>query len=320
MKNIMKLAFALLLAVSLLTGCQSAKADEMPTIAIVTLMEHTSLNTIYENIVSQLNAEGYVDGESAHIEYKNAYGEQSNIASIMNTYEANKPDILITITTTVTQAAYSLTNDVPIVFAAVTDPISAGLATTFEDHEPGITGTSDALDVKAIIDLALQMSPDVKTFGLLYNNSDTNSVPSIATMKEYLDELGIGYSEASVSSTSEVAQATESLCSKVDAILIPKDNTIASAMANVSEICNGHGIPTYVGADSIVSDGGLASVGITYDDLGKESAKMAVRVLKGENIDTMPIKRFDELTTFINTTTASKLGIALPEGDYVAFE
>ena len=318
MKKIMALCLSLVMIFSLSAcGVEDKKTEDKEdvTIGIVQIMEHASLNTIRDAIVKQLGELGYEDGKNCKIDCQQANGEASNVASILQSFEGEGADVIIAITTPCAQAAAPYSDKIPVVFSAVTDPVAAEIVDSLESTGGNITGTSDALDIAQILDFALTVTPEIETLGYLYNSGEANSVACLEEVKAYCANKNITVKEAAVTNTSEVQLACENLCGDVDAIFSPNDNTIAGAMSVVAQIANAAKIPVYVGADSMVKDGGLGTVGIEYTDLGIETANMAVSILKGEKkASEIPVKVFNEdLSTYINTTTAKEIGVTIPD-------
>lgn len=303
-----------------LVGCSSqpTKKDEGTTssvkkIGVIQLTEHTSLNMIYDSFVEELNNLGYGD-DKAVIDFKNAQNEMSNIPTIVQYFDANKQDVVVTITTPVAQGAMSLTKNTPIVFAAVTDPIAANVVKDLEKPEGNITGTSDMVQIDEIIDLALTIKPEIKTIGFIYNPSETNSVSNFEKLKEVCAERNIKIETASISTSIDLQTATSALLPKVDAIFVPNDNTVAEAMPTLAKLAKEAKIPVFTGADSMVMDGGFATIGIDYVALGKKTAQMVVQVLEGTPINEIPVYVFsDDLFITVNENTMNELGITLPE-------
>ena len=289
----------------MLSGC-SEKAAEGPRIGVIQLMEHTSLNMIYDSFKEELEALGYQDGGNCTIVFKNAQGEQSNIGSIVSSFQSEKLDVVVAIATPTAQSAAKLAETTPVIFSAVTDPITSGLTSSLEHPNQNITGTSDEVAVAQILDL--------KTLGMIYNVGEVNSQTNIAKAKEAAEKRGLTVIEAPVANTSEVAQATQVLSEKCDALFSPNDNTVATAMSTVTQITRSAGIPVYVGADSMVMDGGTATIGINYVELGKETARMVDQVLKGTDVSAIPVKVFNEnLSVYVNTDALEELHLTLPE-------
>lgn len=306
MKKILAVCMVVLVGVLGLVGCSSE--EKMTTIGIVQIVEHPSLDTIRESFIEGLKAEGYVEGQNIRIDYQNAQNDQSNLNAICKKFVGNKVDMIVAIATPSAQAAAAATTDIPIIFSAVTDPIAAGLVADGTKPEGNITGTSDAIPVDQVFELAKSLTPDVKTFGFLYTASEVNSKSVVDQAKAIAPEFGYAYEEMTITNTSELAQAASALVGKVDAIYTPIDNSIASAMPVLAEIGKTAGIPVYVGADSMVADGGYATVGINYEDLGVKTAQMAAEVLGGKPIAEVPVATLDNFQKIINKTTAEIIG------------
>lgn len=318
LKKILALACSTMLALTTLTSCGSKKKtndDSKYKIGIVQIQEHDSLNTIRDAVISQLEVLGYKDGKNCTIDTKQANGEPSTATTIVQNFEAQEMDIIVAIATPTAQAALPYSEKIPVVFSAVNNPVFAGLVDSLESTGRNVTGTSDKLAISKILDFAFKITPDVKTLGYLYNTGEANSVACLEEVKEYLDGKDIKLEIAAVTNSSEVQQAVQTLCSKVDAIFTPNDNTVAGAMGVVAQIADEEKIPVYVGADSMVNDGGFATVGIQYSDLGKETANMVDQILKGEKkASEIPVKVFnDDLSVFINKSTADAIGVTIPD-------
>lgn len=282
--------------------------EEMKTVAIVQYVEHPSLDTIRESIIKELEAEGYVEGENLTIDYQNAQADQSNLNTIASKFVGEKADLIIAIATPAAQAAAAATSEIPVVFSAVTDPVSAKLVDTLEKPSGNVTGTSDAIPVDETFELCKALTPDVEKIGFLYTASEVNSQSVIEEAKTLAKEYGFEFEESTITNSSELQQAAEILAGKVDAIYTPIDNGIASAMPVLAEVGKSAGIPVYVGADSMVADGGYATVGINYEDLGKKTAEMVVDILEGTAISDVPVATLDHFYKVINETTATAIG------------
>lgn len=326
LRKVLALAAATVMAVAALASC-GVKEDSSATsnaggssekhykIGIVQIMEHTSLNTIRDAVIDRLAELGYVDGQNCTIDAQQANNESTTVQQILDQFKADGDDIIIAITTPCAQLAAPYSEEIPVVFSAVTDPVGAGLCDSLDSTGANITGTSDKLAITKILDFALEMKPEIKTLGYLYNTGEDNSVSSLKEVKAYCEEKGITVIEGAASNTSEVQEAAQNLAAKCDAVFSPNDNTIAGAMGTVTEVMNKAKVPMFVGADSMVMDGGLGTVGIEYSDLGKETANMAAQILSGEKkASEIPIKVFNEdLSTYINKTTADTIGITIPD-------
>lgn len=296
---------------------ESVTADtnkDMKKIGVIQLVEHKSLDIIYNSFKDELKELGYVDGENVKITFQNAQGDMSNITSIVQGFEGDKQDVVVGIATPVAQGAMSLTKTTPVVFSAVTDPIGAGVLTDMNAPDKGMTGTSDAVQIDKIMDLALEITPNVKKIGFIYNPGEDNSVTNLGLLEKYVKEKNLELETVSISTSADLQTAAASLFEKVDMIFVSNDNTVAEAMPILTSEAIKAKKPVYVGADSMVMDGGLATVGIDYTDLGKETAKMVDDILKGKPVNEIPVKVFkDDLFIYVNTDTAKALGIEIPD-------
>ncbi len=312
-KRLLKLSMAVALTVGLLTGCSSSKED-VKEVAIVQYVEHTSLDTIKKSFDKEMDKLGYKEGENIHYTFKNAQGDMNTAPSIIQGFQSSKKDCVVAIATPVAMSAATMAKDTPVVFAAVTDPVSAGLTSSLEKPDKNITGTSDEIQVDQILDKALEVNPNLKTLGVIYNKGEVNSVTNIKKAKAFCDSHGIVMEEATVTGVNEVQSAIDVLNTKCDAVFAPNDNMIASAMNIVGPACSKAKKPLYVGADSMVQDGGFLSVGINYENLGKETAKIVDQVLKGKKVSSIPVKVFkDNLNIYVNKKVLNELGITLPD-------
>ena len=314
------LALALMLVISSsLIGCGSKEeggsgdqTKDLPHIGIVQIVEHPSLDTIRESIVAQLAEEGYIDGETVVLDYKNAQNDPNNLKTICQGFAGSKYDLIIAIATPSAQAALGETTEIPIVFSAVTDPIAAGLVDSLEAPGGNVTGVSDQVSAVKILDLALSINPDIKSVGAIYSTGEVNSVSVMKELKDYALGKGIKVVEATIMNTSEIQQAAKSLVGKVDIAFSPIDNTVASAIATAVEVFNEAKIPYYVSADSMVADGGVATDGVNYTALGKETGTMAADILEGASPATIPVKIMSDTQIYINKATAETIGLKIP--------
>lgn len=316
MKKLVKMMVVGVLGVSMLAGCGSNDEEKkkIPVVSIAQIVEHKSLNTIRDSFKEELEVLGYKDGENIKLSFKDAGGQQSNLDSILSTFEGNKSDVMVAIATPTAVAAAKYSKNTPIIFSAVSDPIGAGLMKDLNKPENNITGTSDEIQVEQILDLALKINPELKTLGFLYNTSEANSVSNLEKAKVYCKKYNITLKEGSGSNITEIQSAVSVLTQECDAIFAPNDNTVASSMSALVNEANKKKVPVYTGADSMVSDGGFATIGIDYTDLGKETAKMVDQVLKGKDIKEIPVKVFKtNLNIYVNEATMKTLGINLPD-------
>lgn len=294
--------------------CAKPKKNSVVKIGIVQLVEHPALDKNYQGFVDGLKDAGYVDGKNVKIDYQNAQGEQANCVTIAQKFVNDRDDLIFAIATPAAQAVANLTKKIPILVSSVTDPASAKLVKSNEKPGNNVTGTSDLTPCAAQIDLLKKIVPNAKKVGIMYCSSEQNSVFQANLAKERCKQTGLDVVEATVSNSNEIQQVAQSLVGKVDAIYSPTDNMIAAGMATVAQVANENGIPTIVGEDGMVQSGALATYGIDYYELGRQTAKMAVDILKnGKSPADMPIQYIENCAFSFNEATRAKLGITLPE-------
>ena len=312
MKKLISLILTLTMVTALLCGCGgAAPADNTDgySIAIIQQLDHSSLDEIRTAIEAQLKALAEEKGISVSFTYDNGQNDTSMLSQISTQVVSEKPDMIIPIATLAAQYAVTAAEgtDIPIVYAAISDPESAGLTGI-----PTVTGVSDALNTPFILDMMLACQPDIKTVGLLYSNSEINSATPIAEAKAYLDAKGIAYVEKTGTTSGEIIEATASMVGLVDAVFTPTDNAVMAAEASVAELLNAAGIPHYTGADSFVLSGAFTTCGVNYTELGTKAADMAFDILMGGSVGDFHIMDGGIIT--VNTDTAAACGI-----DYSGF-
>lgn len=291
-----------------------AKAEGPYKIGLIQYVEHPSLDTIREAFMGRLEEWGY-DESKVTIDYQNAGGDASNVNTICQKFVGDQVDMIVAIATPAAQVAVSAAQntDIKVLFAAVNNPEQDLNIKNPNAPEGNVTGTSDRIPVTSTIDLALQVNPNLKNFGLLYNSGESNSVAVADEARKYCEEKGLTVVDGTVSNTSEIQQVATDLCTKVDAIFTSTDNSIASSIAVVTDATRKAKVPWYVGADSMVQDGALAAIGIDYTELGNKNADMAVELIEGKSVSEVPVFFFETYQTYINQNTLDTLGVTFPE-------
>lgn len=304
----------LFLSLFLSAGCSPSPAGEQQKIGIMQIADHPALNAARDGFIEALREEGFVDGENIILDIQNAQGEITTASTIAEGFAADKVDLIFAIATPTAQSAYNATKDIPIIITAVTDPIIAGLADSLEKPGTNVTGTHDMNPVALQIELLREILPEAKRIGVIFNSSEENSLVQVKILEDEAAAAGLTVVKAPVTTTGEVGTAAESLIGKVDAIYVPTDNTVVSAIESVIAVQNEHLIPVIPGEDSCVRAGALATIGIDYSVLGFQTGKMAAKILRGEaEPAAMPIEGQSKYTTVVNKTTAEKLNITLPQ-------
>ena len=280
---------------------------------ICNFVDDASLNQIVENIQARLAEIGAEKGVSFEILYDNCNADASVMQQIIANFFAEDADLLVGIATPVAMTMQAMTeeNGVPVVFAAVSDPLSAGLVESLEAPGANITGTSDYLDTGAVLNLIFAADPDADLVGLLYDVGQDASATPIEHAKAELGARGVAYREYTGTTVAEVIQAADALIADgVDAVFTPTDNTIMTAELSIYEALAAAGIPHYTGADSFALNGAFLGYGVDYANLGRETGDMIADILvNGADPAATPVKTFDNGTATVNTETCSAIGL-----------
>ncbi|HBN21887.1 MAG TPA: ABC transporter permease [Holosporales bacterium] len=287
-------------------------------IAMSQIVEHPSLDAARQGILDALTAYGFVDGENISILYKNAQGNITTSSQIAQNLAANnpKPAVFVTIGTPTAQGAISATRgkDIPIVFTAVTDPVSSRLVKDLKTPSKSVTGVIDYPPLKAQIDLMKTLLPDLKVIGVLYNPGESNSVSVIRALKEKAEKEGISIIEAPVAKAVDLALAVRKLVGKgVQALYVPQDNTVISAMPQLASLSYVHKTPVFTSDNGSVKEGAFASISYSYYTVGQKTGEYIKRILEGESIENLPITTPSTHQLYINTTAATALGLEIPK-------
>ena len=293
-------------------GSKSTTDKKTVKVGVLQYVSHPSLDLIYKGIQDGLAEEGY-KADDIKIDFMNAEGDQSKVATMSKQLVSNDNDVLIGIATPSAQGLAAATKNKPVVMGAITDPVGANLVKNLEKPGGNITGVSDRNPAKQQLELIKKLTPNVKTIGALYSSSEDNSKSQVEEFKKLAEEAGYKVEEYSVPSTNEIASTMNVMTGKVDAIWIPIDNTIASAFATVVSSNKDAKKPIYPSATAMVEEGGLASVVVDQHDLGVATGKMAAKILKGAKPEETPVEIFNKGKSVINKKNAKELGITVPE-------
>lgn len=283
------------------------------TIGICNYVDDASLNQIVENINARLAEIESEQGITINVKYDNCNADANVMNQIIANFAADNVDLMVGVATPVAMAMQSATEDskTPVVFAAVSDPVGAGLVASLEEPGSNVTGSSDNLDTNSVMNLIFAQNPDAKKIGLLYDVGQDSSTAAIEHAKAYLDDKGVEYVERTSTTAEEVALAAQALVSDgVDAVFTPTDNTIMKAELAIYETFADAGIPHYTGADSFALNGAFLGYGVDYANLGRETADMIASILtEGKDPATTPVITFDNGTATVNTEICEKLGL-----------
>lgn len=313
------------MAVTMLTGC-SSKNDGY-TIGISQFAVHGSLDNCREGFLAGLAEEGIVEGENLTVEYVNAQADAGTAGLTADNFVSKKVDLICAIATPSAMTAYNATmsTDIPVIYTAVSDPVEAGLANADGSPVGNISGTSDALAVDAQLRMIREVLPDATKIGIIYTTSEANSISTVAQYKELAGTYGFEIVDTGVTAMSEVALAAADMVNKVDCITNLTDNTVVSALQTVLDEANKKNIPVFGSEVEQVKAGCVASMGLEYYELGKQTGKMAAKVLKGEaKASEMNYEVISEPSLYVNFAAAEKIGLTLPanyaEDAYQSFD
>ena len=319
--NLRSLAAGLALVVALgaLAGCGGEKkaADggkKMVTVGIAQLVEHGALDAANKGFVAGMASQGFKENENVKYDRQNAQADQSNLQNIAQRFVSNKVDLICAIATPAAQTMANATKDIPIVATAVTDYEAAKLVASNSEPKGNVTGTSDMNPIKEQLELLLRLVPNAKTIGTIYSSSEVNSQLQVDLLKKYAAANGVEIVEATVSNVNDIQQAAQSLVGKVDAVYVPTDNVLASAMPTLAKITEPAKLAVVCGEGGMVMAGGVATLGIDYYKLGEQTGEMAGDILSGKaKPATMPVQMQKSFKVIINKENAEKIGIKIPE-------
>ena len=300
----------LLISLISLHQLKADKKKDVFRIGISQFITHQSLDATREGFVDELAKQGYVEGENIEIDFQNAQGEQRNLKTISQQL-AESSDVVLAIATPSAQSLANTTQTTPVIFSAVTDPVSAKLVESREHPGGNVTGTSDQSSdaISTQINLIKKVLPKAKSIGILYTQSEPNSVVQKDEAKRLLEEKGFTVVEKTILDSNNVKAAAESLMTEVDMVFVPTDNIISSTMETVKQVSIKHKVPVFGGSTEMVAVGGLYNYGTNYEELGRQTARMLVRILKGEKPENIAVELPEKLELHTNQEMAAALGI-----------
>ncbi|MGI0491448.1 ABC transporter substrate-binding protein [Alkalinema pantanalense CENA528] len=294
-------------------GASNPGQSKAPAIAVTQIVEHPSLNAVRDGLKAELTQAGYQPDQTLKWQWESAQGNPSLAAQIAKKFAGDNPDVVVAISTPSAQAMAAAAPKLPLVFSTVTDPLAAKLVNNLEKPGGLITGVSDLTPVDKHLQLITQITPQVKRIGVLYNAGESNSVSLVKLLKAAATNQKLEVVEATVANTSEVANAAKSLVGRTDAIYIPTDNTAVSALESVIQVGVQNKLPVYAGDNDSVERGAIASIGFDYYDVGRQTGKMVVRVLRGEKPGEIAVETPTKLNLTINVKSAQQMGVTVPE-------
>ena len=306
----MKRLFIALTLVAAALSLHSPAMAKKVLVCTTQIVEHPALDAVREGFKETMKAKG-IDAE-----YKvyTAQGSMDMAIQIANQIRGDKPDLILAIATPTAQAVAQKIKDIPVLISAVTDPVAAGLVKSMEKPGANVSGMTDKSPVDRQMALIKEILPNVKTIGVLYNAGEANSVVSFEQIKAECDKLGIKVEPRTVSTSAEAYTAAKSLVGKVDAITVPTDNTVISALESVVKVCEESKIPLFAADTDSVQRGVLAAVALDYYRMGKQTGEMAYRILQqGAKPADMPVESLKDMQLYVNLAAAQKYSVTLPE-------
>ncbi len=282
-------------------------------VGVTQIVEHPALDAARQGFIDRLAELGYEEGTDVVYDIQSAQGDFGTALTIAQKFAADGVDLVLAIATPAAQAAAQVLRDTPILITAVTDPVAAELVDSIERPGTNVTGTSDLTPVRAQLELLTMLAPSARRVGVIYNAGEVNSVVQVNLAKAAAADLGLEVVEATAANSSEVLSAAQSLVGRVDALYVPTDNTVVSAIESVVLVAERARLPLIAGEDLSVEQGALATVGIDYYQLGRQTADMALRVLQGENPAEMSIEYQNEINLVVNLSAAQRMGVTIPE-------
>ncbi|WP_398492014.1 ABC transporter substrate-binding protein [Variovorax sp.] len=282
-------------------------------VSVTAIVDHPALDAARQGIVEELAAAGYVVGKNLRLDYQSAQGNTATAAQIARKFVGDRPDVIVAMSTPSAQTVVAATREIPIVFSAVTDPVAAKLVKSWEATGGNVTGVSDLPLLDKHLALLRQALPTAKRIGVVYNPGEANSVAAIAQLKKLAQPAGLSVIEGAAPRTVDVASAAQSLVGKVDAIYAPTDNNVTSAFESLAKVADQGRVPLIAADPSLAARGAALGIGTNYHDLGRQSGKLVVRVLKGESPGSIASQVSPTLELLVNQAAARRQGLALSD-------
>ncbi|NLC37398.1 MAG: ABC transporter substrate-binding protein [Alcaligenaceae bacterium] len=283
------------------------------SVAVTSIVEHPALDAVRDGVKESLAEAGYTEEKGLKWQYQTAQGNNAIAAQIARKFIGDRPDVIVAIATPSAQAVVAATRDIPVVYSAVTDPVVAQLVPTTEASGTNVSGVSDRLSLERQIELIKKVVPDAKRVGMVYNPAEANSVVVVKAMRELLPEQGMSLVEATAPRTVDVGAAARSLVGKVDVIYTNTDNNVVSAYEALVKVGTDAKLPLVASDTDSVVRGAIAAMGVNYHNLGLQTGRMVVRILKGEKPGDIASETSDNLELFVNLSAAQSQGVTLDE-------
>ncbi len=303
----------LFLAAAAIALVSPAAVAQTKTVAITAIVEHPALDATRDGVVEALKAAGFTPGETLKVEYQSAQGNPATAAQIARQFVGARPDVIVPISTPSAQAVVASTRDIPVVFTAVTDPVGAQLVRSLEKPGANVTGVSDMAPVAEHVALIREIVPSVKRLGVVYNPGEPNSVSLVKALKDEAQKAGLTVVEATATKSADAQSAARSLVGKADAVYVPLDNTVVSALESVVAVGQQAKLPVFSADTDSVARGTIASMGFDYRQVGRQTGEAVARILKGEKPGDIPVVFAKGTDLFVNPKSAAAMGVTIPE-------
>ncbi|ANQ84109.1 hypothetical protein dqs_1044 [Azoarcus olearius] len=311
--SLIKPAARMLAALALCLPFATLVAAQQKSVAVTAIVEHPALDAVRDGVKDALAKAGYEDGKNLRWQYQSAQGNTGTAAQIARKFVGDQPDVIVAIATPSAQAVVAATKQVPVVYSGVTDPVAAQLVPGMGPSGSNVTGVSDMLALDKQVELIRRVVPAAKRVGMVYNPGEANSVVVVKALRELLPKHGMSLVEAAAPRSVDVGSAARSLTGKVDVIYTNTDNNVVSAYESLVKVGNDAKIPLVAADTDSVKRGAIAAVGINYRDLGEQTGRMVVRILKGEQPGAMASETSSKLELFVNPAAAKKQGVQLSD-------
>ena len=283
------------------------------SVAVTAIVEHQALDAVRDGVRDELKAAGFEVGKNLKFEYQSAQGNNGTAAQIARKFAGARPDVIVAIATPSAQAVVAASKDIPVVYSAVTDPVAAKLVKTWDASGTNVTGVSDLSPLDKHLALIKRVVPNGKRVGVIYSPGEANSVAIVDALKKAVPAAGLTLVEAAAARTVDVASAAQSLVGKVDVIYAPTDNNVMSAFEGIVKVAQQAKIPVVAADTDGVKRGAVAALGLNYYDIGHQTGKIVVRILKGEAPGTIASQTSSTFELHVNPAAALKQGVTLPE-------
>lgn len=311
--SMMRVMAGAAVALALACGVGAVQAAERKTVAITAIVEHPALDAVREGVIAALEQAGYTSGDTLSVEFQSAQGNPATAAQIARRFAGQKPDVIVPISTPSAQAVVASTRDLPVVFSVVTDPVGAQIVRSLEAPGANVTGVSDMAPVADHLALIAEMVPAARRIGVVYNPGETNSVSMVKALKDEAGRRGLTVVEAAAVKSADVQTAGRGLVGKVDAVYVPLDNTVVSALEGLVAVGVQSRLPVFAADSESVARGAVATIGFNYRQIGEQTGAMVVRVLKGEKPGNIPVELGRGSDLVVNAGAAAAMGVTVPE-------